>query len=277
MIYIAAITPRSSEGEIDAGAVFELVDYLCSSLKGHSGGIALFDAAGQYPALNPADRSRVLKLAVKRSRVPVIAGVGSATLDLSLDLARGARDAGAEALLLPPPYFYPYRQEEVREFYLHFGVPSASCPVYLQHLPAFTTGIAVETVRELLSTGRFAGVVDSTGDHAAAGLQTVYANDRLFARARCSGASVISAAACAAPELLLALDSATATKNTQEADRLNARLQQLLDWADRFPPFALFRTAAALRRIKTGPDVMPLSPEQRQRMQEFKEWFTSWK
>jgi 4-hydroxy-tetrahydrodipicolinate synthase len=277
MIYIAAITPRGAQGEIDAGAVFELIDYLCSALKGRDGAIALFDAAGEYPALNPADRSRVLRLAVKRSRVPVVAGVGSATLDQSVDLARAARDAGADALLLPPPYFYPCRQDEIREFYLHFSAQSGGCPVYLEHIPAFTTGLAVETARDLLSTGRFAGIVDSTGDHAAAGLETVFANDRLFSRARCSGAPAISAAACAAPELLLCLDAAIAANHTQEADRLNTRLQELLDWADLFPPFALFRVATASRGIKTGPNAVPIPPEKQQRMQEFKQWFTSWK
>ncbi|HKE22385.1 MAG TPA: dihydrodipicolinate synthase family protein [Bryobacteraceae bacterium] len=277
MVSIAAITPRGSQGEIDAGAVFELIDYLCSALKGSSGSIVLFDAAGEYPALNPADRSRVLRLAVKRSRVPVMAGVGSATLDLSVDLARAASDAGAQALLLPPPYFLPCSQEDLREFYLHFSVQSVRCPVYLEHLPGFTTPISADTARNLLATGRFAGIVDSTGEHTSAGQQTVFANDRLFARARCSGSPVISAAACAAPELLLSLDSAIAANNAPEVERLNGRLNELLDWSNFFPPFTLFRAAAALRRIKTGPDAMPLSPEKQQRMQEFKEWFTSWK
>ena len=277
MVYIAAITPRGAQGEIDAGALFELIDFLCSALKGRAGAIVLFDAAGEYPALNPADRSRVLKLAVKRSRVPVVAGVGSATLDLSLDLARAARDAGAEALLLPPPYFYPCRQGEVREFYWQFSTQSSGCPVYLEHLPAFTTGLATDTARDLLASGQFAGLVDSTGEHAAAGLKTISANDRLFVRARCSGEPAVSSAACAAPELLVALDSAVTAGDTAAADRLNGRLQQLLDWADLFPPFAAIRVATSLRRIKTGPHAIPLSPEQQRRMQEFKEWLTSWK
>jgi len=277
MVSIAAITPRGSQGEIDAGAVFELIDYLSSALKGRSGAIVLFDAAGEYPALNPADRSRVLRLAVKRSRVPVWAGVGSATLDISIELARAARDAGAEALLLPPPYFLPCAQEDLREFYLHFSVQSIGCPIYLEHLPAFTTALAVDTARDLLSTGRFAGVVDAAGDYAAVGLATVLANDRLFARARCSGSPVISAAACAAPELLLSLDAAIAANNSPQVERLTGRLNEFLDWSDLFPPFTLIRAAAAIRRIKTGPDAIPLSPEKQQRMQEFKEWFTSWK
>ncbi|HUK16964.1 MAG TPA: dihydrodipicolinate synthase family protein [Bryobacteraceae bacterium] len=275
MVYIAAITPRGGQGEIDAGAVFELIDYLCKPLKGHAGAIVLFDAAGEYPALHPDDRSRVLRLAVKRSRVPVLAGVGSATLDLSLKLAREARDAGAEALVLPPPYFYPYRQDEVREFYFHFSAHLGGCPIYLEHLPMFTTGIAAETARELISSGRFAGIVDTTREHSGA----LVADDRRFLEARCAGQPVVSAAACAIPELVVALDSSLTANRGEEACRLNARLHDFLAWADCFPPFALFRIATGLRGIKTGPPAMPMPPDKQQKMDEFREWFKSgdWK
>jgi dihydrodipicolinate synthase/N-acetylneuraminate lyase len=276
MLYVAAITPRDGHGEIEIGAIFELVDYLSSALGRGHGAIALFDAAGEYPMLNPGDRSRTLKLAVKRSRVPVLAGVGAATLDLSLQLAREARDAGAQALLAPPPYFYPYGPEEIREFYLQFGARMDGIDIYLEHLPEFTSGIDVETARALLATGRFTGIVDTTGEHSAAGLDTVMANDRLFACTRCSGRPALSAAACAAPELMLALDAAITASNTSEIERLNTRLQELLDWFDLFPPFALLRVATSLRKIKTGPLAVPLTAEKERRMGEFREWFRNW-
>jgi 4-hydroxy-tetrahydrodipicolinate synthase len=269
MVYVAAITPRGGRGEIDAGAVFELIDYLSKAVKGNHGGVVLFDAAGEYPALNPDERSRVFRLAVKRSRVPVMAGVGSATLDVSVKLAREARDAGAEALLLPPPYFYPYRQEEIREFYLQFSAQLGGCCVYLQNLPAFTTGIAPQTAQELLATGRFAGIVDSTGDHTGA----LVADDRRFVEARRSGLAAISAAACAMPELMVQLNDAVTARREDEVSRLNERLQHFLDWADCFPPYALIRAATGLRGIRTGPLSMPLSPEMQKKMEEFRIWF----
>jgi 4-hydroxy-tetrahydrodipicolinate synthase len=278
MIYIAAITPRGGQGDIDVGAAFDLIDFLCRAVKGRAAGIVLFDAAGEYPALSREDRSRLLYLAAKRSRVPLIAGVGSATLDLSLELAREATDAGVTAVVLPPPYFYGCQQDDIREFYLQFG-ERAGGPIYLEHQPGFTSGIELETARELLSTGRFAGIVDSTGEHAAAGLAALVANDRLFAQARGSGASVISEAACAVPELVLALDCAIAAGLTDEIERLDARLGDFLDWMDWFPRSALLRVATALRGIKTGPLAMPLPPEKQRKMDEFREWFAgrSWK
>ena len=101
----AAITPRGKTGDVNFGATFELIDYLCAA---RVDGIALFTAWGEYPALAVDDRARLTYLAVKRSRVPVVAGVGSATLGHSLQLAREARSAGVAAILLPPPLYHRY-------------------------------------------------------------------------------------------------------------------------------------------------------------------------
>jgi 4-hydroxy-tetrahydrodipicolinate synthase len=278
MLHIAAITPRGEQGDIDVGAAFELIDFLCGAAKGQGAGILLFGAAGEYPALAQQDRSRLLYLAVKRSRVPVIAGVGSAALDLSLELARNASDAGVAAMLLPPPYLSRYRQDDIREFYSQFS-GHAPGPVYLEHQPELTSGIEVETARELLATGRYEGIVDATGEHAAAGLATVVANDRLLARARCSGAAAISEAACAIPELVMALDSAITGGQAEEAQRLERRLLEFLHWMDAFPRATLLRAAVGLRGIKTGPLPMPLPLEKQRKMDEFREWFADgrWK
>ena len=54
---MAAVTPRGTQGDIDFGAVFDLLDYL-----GAAGvhGVVLFAAAGEYPALDAQERSRLV-------------------------------------------------------------------------------------------------------------------------------------------------------------------------------------------------------------------------
>src|SRR5450432_4172038 len=136
-VNVAAITPRGNHGEIDFGAVFELIDFLCAA---RVRGIVFFGPAGEYPALPVDERTRLLYLAVKRSRVPLFAGVGSADLDASLALAREARAAGVAGLLLPPPYFFRYRQDDLCEFYLQFAAHAGKGAVtYISNAPGFTT------------------------------------------------------------------------------------------------------------------------------------------
>ena len=183
----AAVTPRNPKQEIDAGAAFELLDFL--SRAGVSG-IALFSAIGEYPALSVSERTRLLYLAVKRSRAPLFAGVGAATLDGSLSLARDARDAGAAGLLLPPPHFFRYEQDDIREFYLQFAAHAGpGAPVYIVDTPEYTSAIAAETLSELLATGLFAGLADNISEAVCAipgELMAALPGDVLWLRLACA-------------------------------------------------------------------------------------------
>jgi 4-hydroxy-tetrahydrodipicolinate synthase len=285
-VIASAITPRGNEGDVDFGATFELVDYLCAA---GVGGIALFGATGEYPALSLDERSRLIYLAVKRSRVPLLVGVGSASLDVSAALAREARDAGVAGLLLPPPYFFRYQQDDIREFYLQFAAHvGAGATIFLSNIPSFVSEIAVESALHLLHTGLFAGIENAGGDleyfarlKAAADARSftlLVANDAIFTRARsaggCSGA--ISPAACAVPELMLALDRAIASGDQEAAARLDEQLQEFLGWIDRFPQPAAIKVAVGLRGLKTGPLPVPLPPEKQNKLDEFREWFQGW-
>ena len=282
-VIAAAVTPRGQEGDVDFGATFELIDYLCAA---GVRGIALFTAVGEFPLLALDERSRLLYLAIKRSRVPVLAGVGSAALDQSVALAREARDAGAAALLVPPPHFFRYRQDEIREFYVQFAARVGTGPVaLLSNAPCFTSGLSVETALDLLETGRFGGIEDSSGDlqifsrlQAAAGAFTLLVgSDALFTRARCDGAAgAVSSLACAVPELVVALDHAICAGDSTRVARLDGMMQEFAAWMDQFPQPVIVKVATGLRGLKTGPVPVPLPPAKQQRLDEFREWLQGW-
>jgi dihydrodipicolinate synthase/N-acetylneuraminate lyase len=213
---IAAVTPHKREGhEPDIAAALELVDFYCAS---GARGIALLGSTGEFLHLKMDDRIRLVNLAVKRSRVPVIAGISHSTLDGAVELAREAATAGAAAGLLMPPYFFRYSQRDVMEFYLQYAKQMEGVlPTLLYNIPFFTTPIEFETARELLRTGQFAGIKDSSGDlpnfRSLAALKTerpftlLVGNDVVFTVCRSEGADgVISGVAAAVPELMLGLD-----------------------------------------------------------------------
>ncbi len=160
-VHAAAVTPRGPKGDIDFGAAFELIDYFS---KAGVDGIVLFASEGEYPAFTAQERCRLVYLAAKRSRVPVLAGVGSATLDASVELAREAIGAGAAALLVPPPLFFRYDQDDMRAFYEQFAAQAGrDARSLLYHSPETGT-IAPETAAALLAGGRFAGMVDAVAE-----------------------------------------------------------------------------------------------------------------
>src|ERR1043166_1308713 len=155
------ITPYGSNYRPDMGAMRELIDF---ALSHGVESVCIGSTTGEFVHYSVDVRKQMLACAAAHCPVPVIAGVSCSTFDGTLDLARDAADAGACALLLMPPYFYRYAQEEVREVVVRFvEARPADLPVLLYNVPAFTSEISNETARILLSTGRFAGIKDSSG------------------------------------------------------------------------------------------------------------------
>ena len=77
---------------------------------------------GELYSLSPAEYGRVVELTVLavESRVPVIAGVGFGQR-LGVEMAQAAEKAGADGLLVFPPYYPNADDEGLLEYYLAVG------------------------------------------------------------------------------------------------------------------------------------------------------------
>ena len=285
-INVAPITPRRDVGfESDLGATLELLDYLCNA---GVHGIALLGSTGEFLHLSLEGRAHLTRLAVKRSRVPIVAGVTHSTFDGTVTLAQQAVQAGAAAVLVMPPYFFPYRQAEIREFYLRFADRMAGAiPIYLYNIPLFTSELAIETACELLASGGFAGIKDSSGSlenisclltlRESKPFQFLVGNDAVFTHGRTAGADGgVSGCACAVPELMLALNAAILRADGEKIQRLDEMLQEFIQWIRRFPPPLAIREAVAARGLQMGPPAVPLGPQKRRELEEFLSWFANW-
>jgi 4-hydroxy-tetrahydrodipicolinate synthase len=243
-VVAAALTPRGKRGELNFGACFDLIDYLC---RAKVGAIAVLTAAGEYPAFTVEERTRLVYLGTKRTRAPLLAGVGSEDLETSVELARQALGAGAHGVLLPPPSLFSYPQPELREYYLQFAQEvDEDDRIWIVGSPP----LAPETMQQLLATGHFAGSTDAD--------------------------LAISAEANAIPELLVALDCARRDGDLERTASLASTVREFQTWADRFAPLVAVKAAATLRGIPMGPLRIPVAPERKQLLAEFREWFSRW-
>ncbi|MEO8127554.1 MAG: dihydrodipicolinate synthase family protein [Bryobacteraceae bacterium] len=285
-LYVAAVTPRRrGVQEIDLGATWDLIDFLCSHKVD---GIVFMGTTGEFLHFSIEERIRLVSLAVKRSRVPIWINVSHSTLDGAVELANAATTAGAAGLLLMPPYYFRYTPEDILTFYRKFAATvHGKAQTLLYHIPVFNNGISLDVAAQLLQDGMYAGIKDSSGDwNSFTGLKRLYdeapfallaGDDNLFAKARTAGApGGISGVASALPELLVALNRAVAAANTERVAKLDARLREFLAWLGFFPTPAGVKEAAILRGIKCGDHAVPFSPGQEAKREEFRAWFKTW-
>ena len=279
-VFAATITPRRpGQIEADIGALFELLDFVAA--RGVSG-IALYGSTGEFTHYTLDERARVASLCIKRSRVPVLVNVSHSTFEGTVFLAESAAGAGAAGMLVMPPHYFRYNQEDIEAFFLAVGgAASQWAPLYLYNIPVFASPMEARTSVRLLQTGMFAGIKDSGGDWAEFEMLTAArathafdlftGNDRLFTRAKQAGASgIISGIACALPELLVAIDAAS------ENGRLDARLQEFITRIEQLPAPVGIREAVGLRGIQPGPHAAPLGETGLKALFEFREWFKGW-
>ena len=74
---------------------------------------------GEYVALSPEEHLAVVTAVVRASdaAVPVVAGVAANDYRLAAALAQNARNAGAVAIMCPPPFYYPLNEDAIVDWY----------------------------------------------------------------------------------------------------------------------------------------------------------------
>jgi 4-hydroxy-tetrahydrodipicolinate synthase len=285
-VYAALVTPRPAQGaEADAAVLLEYVDRIAEA---GVDGLVLFGSTGEFIHFDTAERMRVLGLAIRRSRVPVLVNVSHSTLAGAIALAENAVEAGAAGLLLMPPYFYRYSEEQIAAFYDVFAKELAGkASLYLYNLPMYTNAIPPSAGERLLRSGAFAGIKDSTLEWPSfepltrlrreVDFALLVGNEVLYLRGRMAGADgIVSGVAAAVPELLVAMDRAIQAGDLDRAQRLNTRLEEFLVYVNKFPATAAIRQTANARGWKLGNSAVPFDEATRHEFTDFERWLDEW-
>lgn len=130
------ITPTDEAGRVDVDTLQHLLIRLCDA---GVDSIGLLGSTGSYPYLARAERRRAIAAAVEavRSDVALLVGIGALRTDDSCRLARDAKDAGADGLLLAPVSYIPLTEDEVFEHYRSVAA-ATDLPLCIYHNPATT-------------------------------------------------------------------------------------------------------------------------------------------
>ncbi|HWK46318.1 MAG TPA: dihydrodipicolinate synthase family protein [Stellaceae bacterium] len=109
-------TPTTEGGAVDEAALRRLVKFL---LEGGATGLVPMGGTGEFTALSPAARIRVVEITaeVAAGKVPVVAGVLSPGYAEAVQTGRELTAAGADALLLIAPFYVTPSQAGIRDYF----------------------------------------------------------------------------------------------------------------------------------------------------------------
>lgn len=157
----ALVTPINNNESIDELGLTKLIEYLINS--GISG-IFPLGSMGEFAPLEDKERFHLLEkvVAVVNKRVPVLAGVSDTGTKRVINNTLKAKEIGADAVVLLPPFFYLLNQKALSDFYI--GIAERSpLPVVIYNNPIMTKiGLELNTILELSKHPNIIGIKDSS-------------------------------------------------------------------------------------------------------------------
>ncbi len=157
------VTPLKARDELDNAGLERLIEHV---LAGGVSGIFLLGTTGEAPSLSYRLRRELIDRVCRlvQNRVPVLVGITDTAFVESVNLARHAADAGAAAVVLSTPYYFPAGQTELTG-YVQRIAEELPLPLVLYNMPSLTkVWFEIETLRRLASIERIIGIKDSSGD-----------------------------------------------------------------------------------------------------------------
>lgn len=157
------LTPLLDRDILDEAGLERLIEYI---LAGGVQGLFLLGTTGEGTSLGYRLRRELIERAcwLVNSRVPVLVCITDTVFVESIALARHAAEAGADGLVLAPPYYLPEGQPELREYLAHI-LPELPLPLFLYNMPPLTkVPYEFDTVRWAMDQPRILGMKDSSGD-----------------------------------------------------------------------------------------------------------------
>ena len=270
-VIVPMLTPLTESGQVDRSGVVGLVEFLIA--RGIAGLFPL-GTTGEGPLFSYEARRQTAAWVVEAAdgRVPVIVHTGCITTADTLALTRHAREIGADAVAIVPPYFYRLDEQALIAHYATVARAVPDLRIYLYNNPGVTPNLLTTDIVTQLA-GNFPNIVGLKDSHSS--LATLFASRSLQAGAfnTASGSDALILAgqalgldACVsgnanyAPELVVGLWEAAHHGKLEEARKLQTQLDVarhvLGDGAD----LSLFKAMCARRGVPVG-DVLPPLPK----------------
>jgi len=232
------VTPLLDRDTLDVAGLERLIEHI---LSGGVHGLFILGTTGEAPSLSYRLRYELIErvCGLVKGRVPVLVGITDTSFAESVNMASKAKDAGALAVVLAPPYYFPAGQAELLEYIEHL-TPELPLPLFLYNMPSLTKAVfETQTVRAATQISGIVGIKDSSGNMAYFHqLQSVLqdrpdfsllmGHEELLAEAVLLGASGgVCGGANILPKLYVDLYNAARSRDLETMEALHKRVMQI--------------------------------------------------
>lgn len=266
-IFTALVTPFDQDGGIDSAAARRLVAHCIAN---GTSGFVPNGGTGEYAAMSPADRARMVEVTVDAAndRFPVIAGVLSTGFKEAVSAGRDAKAAGADAIMLITPFYTIGSQTGIRDYFKAYR-DALDLPILLYEIPRRTNvPLTAETIAGMADDNSIIGmkycnddfdqfirVMQMAGDRIA----VLSGEENLFpAHVALGAAGGVLATSNLFPEVWFGILELFRKGDVAAAMRRHAEIFPLLDLIFSEPNPGPLKAALAMRGLPVGGVLPPL-------------------
>jgi 4-hydroxy-tetrahydrodipicolinate synthase len=231
---VALVTPMQEDGSVDYAALRKLIDW---HIAEGTDCIGVVGTTGESPTVNVEEHCEIIRVSVEQAakRVPIMAGCGANSTAEAIELAKFARQVGADCQLQVVPYYNKPTQEGQYQHFKAIAEATGDLPVILYNVPGRSVAdMSVETALRLAQVPGVVGIKEATGNieraqwlirEAPEGF-AIYSGDDPTAVALmlCGGHGNVSVTANVAPRLMHELCVAALAGDTRGAMAIQKRL-----------------------------------------------------
>ena len=234
---VALATPLHPDGSVDYPALRKLVDWHVAE---GTDCIGVVGTTGESPTVNVEEHCEIIRVSVEQAnkRVPIMAGCGANSTAEAIELARFARQVGADCQLQVVPYYNKPTQEGQYQHFKAIAEATGDLPCVLYNVPGRTVADMLHaTVLRLTQVPGIVGIKEATGNIERAQWLikevpkgfAVYSGDDPTAVALmlCGGQGNISVTANVAPRLMHELCMAAVAGDAKKAMQLQMKVLPL--------------------------------------------------
>ena len=234
---VALVTPMQDDGSVDYASLRKLIDWHVAE---GTDCVGVVGTTGESPTLNVQEHQEIIRVSVEQAagRVPIMAGCGANSTSEAIELAKFARQVGADCQLQVVPYYNKPSQEGQYQHFKAIADATGDLPIVLYNVPGRTVAdLQHDTVLRLAGVPGIVGIKEATGNIERAQWLlrdvprgfSVYSGDDPTAVALmlCGGQGNVSVTANIAPRLMHELCAAAIAGKSRQAMEIQNLLMPL--------------------------------------------------